>query len=139
MSPCFSFSSLDLILLRLGLGIWDLGLGLDNSEFRIHKCYQYNIKVPVMPLVFPSSDNNTRRFNLRKLGELSFHLARAGRQEDLYKNCLFNFDWMYIKVKYQLFNSELYNHFSSVLLNYHLCKVTMRMQSNFVKKKTEGR
>ena len=52
-----------------------------------------------MPLVFPSSEKNVKRFNLRKLGELTFHLARAGRPEDLYKHCLFNFDWMYAKVR----------------------------------------
>ena len=56
-----------------------------------------------MPLVFPSSEKNVKRFNLRKLGELTFHLARAGRPEDLYKHCLFNFDWMYAKVREAMF------------------------------------
>ena len=53
-----------------------------------------------MPLVFPTSEENVKRFNLRKLGELTHHLVRAGRQEDLHKECLFNFDWMYAKVNY---------------------------------------
>ena len=51
-----------------------------------------------MPLVFPSSEENVKRFNLRKLGELTFHLARAGRTEDLVSHCLFNYDWVYAKV-----------------------------------------
>ena len=62
-----------------------------------------------MPLVFPSSEENVKRFNLRKLGELTFHLARAGRLEDLYKQCLFNFEWMYAKVTYTvLFHQHEY-------------------------------
>ena len=38
------------------------------------------------------------RYNLRKLGELTYHLARAARTEDLFSHCLFNYDWMYAKV-----------------------------------------
>ena len=70
-----------------------------------------------MPLVFPSSEENVKRFNLRKLGELTFHLARAGRLEDLYKQCLFNFDWMYAKVTYTVF---LHQHEYYSLLLTHL-------------------
>ena len=74
-----------------------------------------------MPLVFLSSEENVKRFNLRKLGELTFHLARAGRLEDLYKQCLFNFDWMYAKVTYTVF---LHQHGYYLLILTHFYSFT---------------
>ena len=54
-------------------------------------------QVPEMPLVFGAGAEGAR-YNLRKLGELTYHLARAARTEDLFSHCLFNYDWMYAKV-----------------------------------------
>ena len=54
-------------------------------------------QVPDMPLVFGAGAEGAR-YNLRKLGELTYHLARAARTEDLFSHCLFNYDWMYAKV-----------------------------------------
>ena len=51
-----------------------------------------------MPLVFGAGAEGAMRYNLRKLGELTYHLARAARTEDLFSHCLFNYDWMYAKV-----------------------------------------
>ena len=53
--------------------------------------------MPEMPLVFGAGAEGAR-YNLRKLGELTYHLARAARTEDLFSHCLFNYDWMYAKV-----------------------------------------
>ena len=55
-------------------------------------------QVPEMPLVFGAGAEGAMRYNLRKLGELTYHLARAARTEDLFSHCLFNYDWMYAKV-----------------------------------------
>ena len=55
-------------------------------------------QVPEMPLSFKNTDGQIFRYNLRKLGELTYHLSRAGRINDLFKHCLFNFDWLYAKV-----------------------------------------
>ena len=54
--------------------------------------------MPEMPLVFGAGAEGAMRYNLRKLGELTYHLARAARTEDLFSHCLFNYDWMYAKV-----------------------------------------
>ena len=56
-------------------------------------------QVPEMPLAFKTSDGKLLRYNLRKLGELTYHLARARRIDDLFKHCLFNFHWIHAKVK----------------------------------------
>ena len=56
-------------------------------------------QVPEMPLAFKTSDGKLLRYNLRKLGELTYHLSRAGRIDDLFKHCLFNFHWIHAKVK----------------------------------------
>ena len=56
--------------------------------------------MPEMPLLFGTGAEGAEgaRYNLRKLGELTYHLARAARTEDLFSHCLFNYDWMYAKV-----------------------------------------
>ena len=56
-------------------------------------------KLPEMPLHFTQDNGQLLRYNLRKLGELPYHLARAGRTNDLLSHCLFNYDWMYAKVR----------------------------------------
>lgn len=55
-------------------------------------------KVPDMPMFFQSENGDKMRYNLRKLGELAHHLARAGRTEDLCKHCLFNYEWLHAKL-----------------------------------------
>ena len=55
-------------------------------------------QVPDMPLAFRSSTGQLLRYNLRKLGELTYHLARGGQMQDLFTKCLFNYDWMFAKV-----------------------------------------
>ena len=59
-------------------------------------------QLPEMPLHFKNCRGELLRYNLRKLGELTFHLARAGRTEDLVSHCLFNYDWVYAKVTLML-------------------------------------
>ena len=82
-----------------GEGRWDV-----DSDDRA--CLRFGLKskeaaedrqVPEMPLVFGAGAEGAR-YNLRKLGELTYHLARAARTEDLFSHCLFNYDWMYAKV-----------------------------------------
>ena len=55
-------------------------------------------QVPDMPLAFKTNSGEVMRYNLRKLGELTYHLARSGRIEDLFKHCLFNYEWMHAKL-----------------------------------------
>ena len=38
------------------------------------------------------------RYNLRKFGELPYHLVRCKQFEDLYSNVLFNYQWLYAKM-----------------------------------------
>ena len=55
--------------------------------------------MPDQPLHFLTNTGELLRYNLRKLGELTYHLARAGRIQDLLTHCLFNYDWLYAKVR----------------------------------------
>ncbi|CAB4067000.1 unnamed protein product [Lepeophtheirus salmonis] len=55
-------------------------------------------QVPAMPLVFYTKDGKISRYNLRKFGELPYHLIRAKQFEDLYSNVLFNYQWLYAKM-----------------------------------------
>ena len=55
-------------------------------------------QLPAMPLVFMTKEGKISRYNLRKFGELSFHLVRCKQFEDLYSNVLFNYQWLYAKM-----------------------------------------
>ncbi|CAG0888380.1 unnamed protein product [Darwinula stevensoni] len=55
-------------------------------------------KVPLQPLVYYGKDGKVSRHNLRKFGELPFHLVRAHRFADLYSNVLFNYQWLHAKL-----------------------------------------
>ncbi|CAH2243694.1 jg8754 [Pararge aegeria aegeria] len=55
-------------------------------------------KVPLQPLVFTSADGSSKRYNLRKFGELPFHLVRSKRFTDLYAEVLFNYEWLHAKL-----------------------------------------
>ena len=65
--------------------------------------------MPDQPLHFLTNSGELLRYNLRKLGELTYHLARAGRTEDLLSHCLFNYSWLYAKVR-QTYLSYLISH-----------------------------
>ena len=47
-----------------------------------------------MDMYFPFNS----RYNLRKFGELPYHLVRCKQFEDLYVNVLFNYQWLYAKM-----------------------------------------
>ncbi len=51
-----------------------------------------------MPLVFYTKEGHISRYNLRKFGELPYHLVRCQQYEDLYSNVLFNYQWLYAKM-----------------------------------------
>ena len=55
-------------------------------------------QVPAMPLVFYTKDGKISRYNLRKFGELPYHLVRCRQFEDLFHNVLFNYQWLYAKM-----------------------------------------
>ncbi|GAB6024674.1 hypothetical protein CHUAL_009808 [Chamberlinius hualienensis] len=55
-------------------------------------------KVPLQPLVFYGKDGKVARYNLRKFGELPFHLVRSRRFDDLFSDVLFNYEWLHAKV-----------------------------------------
>ena len=48
--------------------------------------------------LFKTKDGNISRYNLRKFGELAFQLIRCKQFDDLYKNVLFNYQWLYAKM-----------------------------------------
>ncbi|CAL8088657.1 unnamed protein product [Orchesella dallaii] len=55
-------------------------------------------KVPMQPLVFVGKDGKISRYNLRKFGELPYHLVRAKRFSDLNESVLFNYQWLHAKI-----------------------------------------
>ncbi|KAJ8916564.1 hypothetical protein NQ315_000208 [Exocentrus adspersus] len=88
------------------LGIWGGGKPKPFKYTEIQR-HRFNLtdkegvadrKVPVQPLVFYSKDGAVSRYNLRKFGELPFHLVRSRRFTDLYENVLFNYEWLHAKL-----------------------------------------
>ena len=55
-------------------------------------------QIPAMPLVYFNKDGEISRYNLRKFGELPYHLVRCKQFDDLYANVLFNYQWLYRKL-----------------------------------------
>ncbi|KAL4712468.1 hypothetical protein ACJJTC_007484 [Scirpophaga incertulas] len=88
------------------LGIWGGGIPKPFKYTEIQR-HRFNLadkegiadrKVPLQPLVFTSADGSSKRYNLRKFGELPFHLVRSKRFTDLYAEVLFNYDWLHAKL-----------------------------------------
>ena len=59
---------------------------------------QADRQIPAMPLVFYTQDGKISRYNLRKFGELPYHLVRSGNFQDLFSSVLFNYQWLYAKM-----------------------------------------
>ena len=55
-------------------------------------------KMPAMPNVFFGNDGKVSRYNMRKFGELPFHLINSGRIKDLCDYVLFNYHWLHAKI-----------------------------------------
>ena len=57
--------------------------------------------VPEQPLIFSSfiSSEMDTLFNLRKLNQMPYHLAKADRIDELKINVLFNYEWLYTKLR----------------------------------------
>ena len=55
-------------------------------------------KVPRQPNVFVGADGKISRYNLRKFGELPYHLICSGRINDLCEHVLFNYEWLHAKL-----------------------------------------
>lgn len=55
-------------------------------------------KVPPQPNVYYAVDMSVARFNVRKFGELPFHLTRSERFTDLFDMVLFNYEWLHSKL-----------------------------------------
>ncbi|BES94311.1 NAHypothetical proteinT domain [Nesidiocoris tenuis] len=88
------------------LGIWGGGVPKPFKYTEIQR-HRFNLtdregsadrKVPVQPLVFYSKDGKVSRYNLRKFGELPYHLVRSKRFIDLYNHVLFNYQWLHAKL-----------------------------------------
>ncbi|CAB3255055.1 unnamed protein product [Arctia plantaginis] len=88
------------------LGIWGGGTPKPFKYTEIQR-HRFNLadregvadrKVPLQPLVFTSADGSMKRYNLRKFGELPFHLVRSKRFTDLYAEVLFNYEWLHAKL-----------------------------------------
>ncbi|KAI5640011.1 NACHT and WD repeat domain-containing protein 2 [Phthorimaea operculella] len=88
------------------LGIWGGGIPKPFKYTEIQR-HRFNLadregvadrKVPIQPLAFPSADGSLKRYNLRKFGELPFHLVRSKRFTDLYAEVLFNYEWLHAKL-----------------------------------------
>ena len=88
------------------LGIWGGGIPKPFKFTEIQK-HRFGLKsknseadrqVPAMPLVFLTKEGKISRYNLRKFGELPFHLVRCGNFSDLFTHVLFNYQWLYAKM-----------------------------------------
>ncbi|KAJ6634766.1 NACHT and WD repeat domain-containing protein 2, partial [Pseudolycoriella hygida] len=88
------------------LGIWGGGKPKPFKFTEIQR-HRFNLtekegsadrKVPVQPLAFTNKEGTISRYNLRKFGELPYHLVRSRRFQDLYENVLFNYDWLHAKL-----------------------------------------
>ncbi|XP_037797036.1 NACHT and WD repeat domain-containing protein 2-like [Penaeus monodon] len=88
------------------LGTWGGGIPKPFKYTEIQR-HRFNLKskegladrkVPAQPLVYYNKDGKVSRYNLRKFGELPYHLIRARRFEDLYKHVLFNYQWLHAKL-----------------------------------------
>ncbi|XP_069163973.1 NACHT and WD repeat domain-containing protein 2 [Procambarus clarkii] len=88
------------------LGMWGGGIPKPFKYTEIQR-HRFNLKskegladrkVPPQPLVFYNKEGKITRYNLRKFGELPFHLVRARRFEDLYTHVLFNYQWLHAKL-----------------------------------------
>ena len=88
------------------LGKWGGGIPKPFKFTEIQK-HRFGLKskdseadrqVPAMPLVYLSKDGKNTRYNLRKFGELPYHLIRCRHFEDLFVNVLFNYQWLYAKL-----------------------------------------
>ena len=88
------------------LGKWGGGIPKPFKFTEIQK-HRFGLKskdseadrqIPAMPLVFITKDGKSSRYNLRKFGELPYHLIRCKHFEDLFVNVLFNYQWLYAKL-----------------------------------------
>ncbi|XP_034936822.1 NACHT and WD repeat domain-containing protein 2 [Chelonus insularis] len=88
------------------LGIWGGGKPKPFKYTEIQR-HRFNLtdkegvadrKVPEQPLAFYSKEGKLSRYNLRKFGELPYHLVRARRFKDLFENVLFNYEWLHAKL-----------------------------------------
>ncbi|KAL2749964.1 NACHT and WD repeat domain-containing protein 2 [Vespula maculifrons] len=88
------------------LGIWGGGKPKPFKYTEIQR-HRFNLadkegladrKVPEQPLAFYSKEGTISRYNLRKFGELPFHLVRSRRFKDLFENVLFNYEWLHAKL-----------------------------------------
>ena len=88
------------------LGMWGGGTPKPFKFTEIQK-HRFGLKskdseadrqVPAMPLVFYTKDGDISRYNLRKFGELPYHLVRCGNFSDLFAHVLFNYQWLYAKL-----------------------------------------
>ena len=89
------------------LGKWGGGIPKPFKFTEIQK-HRFGLKskdseadrqVPAMPLVFYTNDGELSRYNLRKFSELPYHLVRSKNFHDLYLNTLFNYQWLYAKMR----------------------------------------
>ena len=78
-------------------------------------------KVPAQPEIFYNPNDNSVRYNGRKLSELPFHLIRSNRIEELYSKVLFHYKFLYAKLSCMPLNS-LIADFEDCLANYKLDK-----------------
>ncbi|CAF3329325.1 unnamed protein product [Rotaria socialis] len=78
-------------------------------------------KVPAQPLIFTTSNaaetatvTSTVRYNFRKLSELPFQLIRAQREDDLYSNVLFYYDFLHAKLSCMPLNLCIFDYESAL-------------------------
>ena len=64
------------------------------------------------------------KYNLRKLKNLPYHLAKAGRLQQLKEDCLLNFEFLYTKLNCTPFRYTFIAEFFGGFLSYFIGKVT---------------
>ena len=70
----------------------------DNSRLQMYTLFRKKYMSSSPTMVKPYTSNLICRYNLRKLSELPHHLLRSSRYEDLYDECLFNYDFLRAKI-----------------------------------------
>ncbi|KAK3582782.1 hypothetical protein CHS0354_035720 [Potamilus streckersoni] len=82
-------------------------LGLEEAESEADR------KVAIQPLIFQQGTGKIpTRYNKRKLNRLPYHLHMAGRRNDLYGKCLFNYIWLKTKLDATSVSSVLLDYIS---------------------------
>ena len=81
-------------------------------------------KVPPQPEIYFNQNDDSVRFNGRKLSELPYNLIRANRIDELYSKVLFHYNFLFAKLSCQPLNS--------LIADYEDCLTTYKYDKEVV-------